>query len=125
MRPPSQLLRKVAEAQAKVFSTMPLQPEGSAPGLRTGAKYLRQRLVGPSMLNYYPPAVNMRPISKQLFGPGGPLDGMAWKAPDGSLRRHIVDPKEFQRLADVERKRKLGKGPPKKGMYKVTRDVFH
>lgn len=115
MRPPSQVLRALAEAQARIFSTTPPPAEGTPVGLRTGAKFLRKRLVGPSMLNYYPPSLNLRPLGKLLYGEGAPLEGLSWKAPDGSLRQDVVSPKELQRLTDVARKRQLGKGPPKKG----------
>lgn len=50
------------------------------------------------MLTYYPPTVNFRSIEKI--------------AP--SLGR-LQDIREIQREKDVERKKMLGKGPPKKG----------
>ncbi len=79
--------------QCKVFGTTynPTQA-------RTGAKVLRQRLQGPSMLAYYPPTVNLRAIEKLAPGLG-----------------RLQDVREIQREKDVERKKMLGKGPPKKG----------
>lgn len=79
--------------QCKVFGTTynPTQA-------RTGAKVLRQRLQGPSMLAYYPPTVNLRAIEKLAPGLG-----------------RLKDVREIQREKDVERKKMLGKGPPKKG----------
>ncbi|CAL1703312.1 unnamed protein product [Somion occarium] len=64
--------------------------------IRTGAKYLRARLKGPSMINYYPPEVNMATFVK-----GFPDEG-------------FVDLDEEQRLQDVIDKKKRGKGAPKK-----------
>lgn len=66
--------------------------------VRTGAKYLRQRLQGPSMLNYYPKTVNFRALLNINAEVG-----------------RLTDMREVQRLKDVERKKMLGKGPPKKG----------
>lgn len=63
---------------------------------------LRQRLQGPSMLTYYPPTVNFKSIEKL--------------AP--SLGR-LQDVREIQRQKDVERKKMLGKGPPKKGKFRL------
>lgn len=108
MRPPSQILRALAEAQAKVFSTAPPPPPGQE-SLRTGAKYLRKRLVGPSMLRYYPPTLNLRSIVNRF-------ESFKYLDPEtGKEKSHLMHPREAQRLADVERKKKIGKGPPKKG----------
>lgn len=69
---------------------------------RTGAKYLRRRLRGPSMLGYYPPEFNFAKI----------------------LRTHkeleMIDEDEEERLVDVAERRKRGKGPPKKAKDKCT-----
>ncbi|PIL22348.1 hypothetical protein GSI_15036 [Ganoderma sinense ZZ0214-1] len=64
--------------------------------VRTGAKYLRARLRGPSMINYYP---------EQLTVPR--FNHMA-----GNFKIQHWD--EYQRLADVEEKKRRGKGVPKK-----------
>lgn len=52
------------------------------------------------MLTYYPPTVNFRSIEKLAPGLG-----------------RLQDVRETQRLKDVERKKMLGKGPPKKGKF--------
>ena len=64
--------------------------------VRTGAKYLRARLRGPSMLQYYPPEVSIAQLRK------------------GSPNWDVEDFDELQRLSDVEYKKKRGKGAPKK-----------
>ncbi|PSR70880.1 hypothetical protein PHLCEN_2v13242 [Hermanssonia centrifuga] len=68
--------------------------------IRTGAKYLRARLRGPSMLAYYPP--------NQTIG--------AIRA--GYKDWNLVDLKEEHRLKDVDRKKFRGKGVPKKAKTK-------
>ncbi|KAG5350766.1 hypothetical protein C0989_009356 [Termitomyces sp. Mn162] len=64
--------------------------------MRTGAKYLRARLRGPSMLKYYPPVINIAQLAR--------------KYPELEL----VDEDEEQRLQDIEDRKKRGKGAPKK-----------
>lgn len=64
--------------------------------VRTGAKYLRARLRGPSMVQYYPEELTVAKFNRM---PG------AFK---------IQDWAEYQRLADVEEKKRRGKGAPKK-----------
>lgn len=93
--PSSSAVWSLKALQAKVFGTTynPTQA-------RTGAKVLRQRLQGPSMLAYYPPTVNFRAIQKLVSGLG-----------------RLQDVRETQRLKDVERKKMLGKGPPRKGKF--------
>jgi small subunit ribosomal protein S33 len=70
--------------------------------IRTGAKYLRARLRGPSMVKYYPPESELD-IAK-------------------IMRQHpelgLVNEKEKVRLADVADKKKRGKGAPKKTKVK-------
>ncbi|KAH9958516.1 mitochondrial ribosomal subunit S27-domain-containing protein [Lactifluus volemus] len=63
---------------------------------RTGAKYLKRRLRGPSMNDYYPYQLSISAINKEFKG----LD--------------LVDEDEEQRLQDVADKKKRGKGAPKK-----------
>jgi small subunit ribosomal protein S33 len=63
---------------------------------RTGAKYLKRRLRGPSMIEYYPHQLSISAINKEFQG----LD--------------LIDEDEVQRLQDVEDKKKRGKGAPKK-----------
>jgi small subunit ribosomal protein S33 len=71
-------------------------------GIRTGAKYLRARLRGPSMVKYYPPVINLSQIAR--------------KYPELEL----VDELEEQRWQDVEDRKKRGKGAPKKAKSKGT-----
>lgn len=108
MRPPSHLLRTLAEAQSKVFSTTPPPPLGQ-PSLRTGAKILKKRLVGPSMLKYYPPTLNLRSFAASF------PDLRIFDPETGKSKSGLLDPVEVQRLKDVEKKKAIGKGPPKKG----------
>ncbi|TFK65340.1 hypothetical protein BDN72DRAFT_871842 [Pluteus cervinus] len=70
-------------------------------GIRTGAKYLRARLRGPSVVKYYPQELNLAEIAR--------------KYPE----LEIVDEIEEQRLIDVEEKKKRGKGAPKKAKTKA------
>lgn len=97
--PSSSAVSSLKALQAKVFGTS-YNPTHA----RTGAKYLRARLQGPSMLGYYPPTVNFRAIEKLAPGLG-----------------RLQDVREIQREKDVERKKMLGKGPPKKGKLAVRR----
>ncbi|KAH9890503.1 mitochondrial ribosomal subunit S27-domain-containing protein [Cubamyces lactineus] len=64
--------------------------------VRTGAKYLRARLRGPSMIRYYPDTLTVAEFNRM---PGG---------------FKIQNWEEYQRLADVEEKKRRGKGAPKK-----------
>jgi len=68
--------------------------------IRTGAKYLRARLRGPSMVKYYPPQVDIAKAVRQF--------------PDLEL----VNFAEVQRLEDVAAKKARGKGAPKKSKEK-------
>lgn len=67
---------------------------------RTGAKYLKARLRGPSMLNYYPKILKISDFNK-LF-------------PELKLE----DEDEVQRLKDLAALRARGKGAPKKAKTK-------
>ncbi|KAG7442151.1 uncharacterized protein BT62DRAFT_446381 [Guyanagaster necrorhizus] len=64
--------------------------------VRTGAKYLRARLRGPSMVKYYPLALNISAIARRYPA------------------LEIVDEKEQQRFQDIIDRKKRGKGAPKK-----------
>lgn len=68
--------------------------------VRTGAKYLRARLRGPSMVNYYPPTLSLSSIIREF------------------PEMELVDAAERQRLQDVEDRKKRGKGAPKKAKSK-------
>jgi len=65
-------------------------------GVRTGAKYLRARLRGPSMVEYYPPKLSLTYLARKY------------------RKLEIVDEDEEERLQDVDYHRKRGKGAPKK-----------
>lgn len=93
--PPASSRAALAALRSKVFGTT-YNPNN----VRTGAKYLRKSLVGAAMLQYYPPQLNLKTIRQAVPSIG-----------------RLTFPEELQRLADVERKKMLGKGPPKKGMY--------
>lgn len=67
--------------------------------IRTGAKYLRARLRGPSMVNYYPEELTVSQLRRET----------GWR---------IDDQAELQRLQDVEDKKARGKGTPKKAKSK-------
>jgi hypothetical protein len=54
------------------------------------------------MVNYYPPVIHLAAIAREFPKMG------------------IVDPKEQQRLADVEDRKRRGKGTPKKAKTKGT-----
>ncbi|KAJ6504849.1 mitochondrial ribosomal subunit S27-domain-containing protein [Mycena vitilis] len=92
---PSQL-KALTRLRCEIFQTS-YNPQN----LRTGAKYLRARLRGPSMVNYYPKIVVLSQIARQFPKMG------------------IVDELEVQRLADVEDKKRRGKGTPKKAKTKA------
>ncbi|PWN93969.1 hypothetical protein FA10DRAFT_283581 [Acaromyces ingoldii] len=100
------LLYSLRQAQARIFNTNPPGPP-SNPALRTGSKVLKKRLVGPSMLQYYPPSLNLRSVLR--------IAPNALRPEDVDPVTRLIDPREVQRLKDVERKKMLGKGPPKKG----------
>ncbi|TFY68424.1 hypothetical protein EVG20_g3559 [Dentipellis fragilis] len=68
---------------------------------RTGAKYLRRRLKGPSMMQYYPPDFNFATINKMMPG------------------LNLIDKVEETRLEDVEAMKERGKGTPKKAKTKA------
>jgi len=63
---------------------------------RTGAKYLKRRLRGPSMIEYYPNQLSISSINREVQG------------------LNLIDEDEEQRLQDVADKKKRGKGAPKK-----------
>ena len=69
--------------------------------VRTGAKYLRARLRGPSMINYYPLPLSIAELNRM--------------APNEMKLR---DPAEEERLQDVEDRKKRGKGAPRKAKSK-------
>ena len=88
-------LAALTQARCSIFQTA-YNPTSA----RTGAKYLRARLRGPSMIKYYPPEANIAQIIKQ------------W--PELEMRNYA----EEERLREVEDKKKRGKGAPKKAKEK-------
>ncbi|KAK0200430.1 mitochondrial ribosomal subunit S27-domain-containing protein [Desarmillaria ectypa] len=68
--------------------------------VRTGAKYLRSRLRGPSMVKYYPPTLNISSIARRYPA------------------LELVDEKEQQRFQDIVDRKKRGKGAPTKSKGK-------
>jgi small subunit ribosomal protein S33 len=73
---------------------------------RTGAKYLKRRLQGPSMVAYYPEDFNIKTIAKAY------------------PELEIVDDDEEDRLLNVADRKRKGKGAPKKAKTKGWRMVF-
>ncbi|TCD66415.1 hypothetical protein EIP91_001406 [Steccherinum ochraceum] len=91
-------LAALKQLQCAIFQT-----SYNPTSVRTGAKYLRRRLRGPSMINYYPPTLSIAQIKKDI---------PEWTS--------LVDLDEEQRLQDVEDRKKRGKGAPKKAKTKVA-----
>ncbi|KAJ7281860.1 mitochondrial ribosomal subunit S27-domain-containing protein [Mycena rebaudengoi] len=85
----SSTLRGLTRLRCEIFQTS-YNPRN----LRTGAKYLRARLRGPSMATYYPPRISIVEFMHKY-----PKFGMT-------------------RVADVEAKKRRGKGTPKKAKGK-------
>jgi len=90
--PPRERLLKLAELSCRIFSTT-FNPTAA----RTGNRILRERLKGPTFLDYYP----RRVVKIQDLKRGLP-------------NCHFPDEDEKKRLGDVLRKKLRGKGPPKK-----------
>lgn len=88
-------LAALAKLRCEIFQT-----SYNPTSIRTGAKYLRARLRGPSMLKYYPPETSIAQLRK------------------GSPEWDAVDFDELERLADVEYRKKRGKGAPRKAKSK-------
>ncbi|KAI0344976.1 hypothetical protein BDW22DRAFT_983833 [Trametopsis cervina] len=69
--------------------------------MRTGAKYLRARLVGPSMVNYYPETLTVAQLRAST-----------------NYKWNLLDEAEVERLEDIEYRKARGKGTPKKAKNK-------
>ncbi|KAJ6624998.1 mitochondrial ribosomal subunit S27-domain-containing protein [Mycena sp. CBHHK59/15] len=95
VRPLSSTLKGLTRLRCEIFQTS-YNPKN----LRTGAKYLRARLRGPSIVGYYPKTVNLSQIARDY------------------PKLKLVDEEEQQRLADVEDRKRRGKGTPKKAKKK-------
>lgn len=100
-------LRRLATLRSQIFQTLPPPPASAPGGIRTGAKFLKAPLKGPSMLEYYPPTLKLKGLGERIWGQEGVERGLI-----------LMDPRERQRLEDVERRKKMGKGPPKKGKWR-------
>lgn len=87
-------LAALKQLQCAIFQT-----SYNPTSVRTGAKYLRARLRGPSMVQYYPKEVSLAKLA-------------------ADPRRDFINIDEEQRLRDVEDKKKRGKGAPKKAKTK-------
>lgn len=92
--PPSRL-QALTKLRCSIFQTT-YNPDS----LRTGAKYLRARLRGPSLVGYYPEHVNISQIIRQ------------------NRVLEMVDDDAEERLQDVIERRRRGKGAPKKAKDK-------
>ncbi|KAF8953179.1 mitochondrial ribosomal subunit S27-domain-containing protein [Flammula alnicola] len=88
-------LAALTKLRCSIFQTS-YNPES----LRTGAKYLRRRLRGPSMVGYYPESFNIPQIIRKY------------------KELEMVDDDEEERLIDVMDRKKRGKGAPKKAKAK-------
>ena len=91
-------LQALKRLQCSIFSTT-YNPTNA----RNGAKYLKGRLRGPSLVRYYPPRITFKDIEKMLDGQFG-----------------VTDLAEQERLDDVEARKQRGKGAPKKAKTKGT-----
>ena|ERR1700736_3655367 len=75
--------------------------------VRTGAKYLRARLRGPSMVKYYPEVISIPKLIKEF------------------PEMEMVDEVEGMRLQDIEDRKARGKGAPKKTKSKGKLYFFY
>ncbi|KAG8833260.1 hypothetical protein FRC17_011035 [Serendipita sp. 399] len=94
-RPSNERLMALKQLQCSIFSTT-FNPTSA----RTGAKYLKGRLRGDAMVNYYPPNISISKINKMY--------------PELELE----DEEELQRLEDLAARKARGKGPPPKAKSK-------
>ncbi|KAL7271421.1 mitochondral 37S ribosomal protein S27 [Rhizina undulata] len=90
--PSRERLLELMKVSCRIFSTT-FNPTG----MRTGNKVLRQRLRGPTMLEYYPRR-------------GPTIKDMQKAFPE----MVFVDEDQVQRLEDIQRAKARGKGAPKK-----------
>ena len=92
-------LAQLAQLSAKLFNNI-YNPTGE----RTGNKILRKRLIGPTVTEWYPKRIiTLRKITDLLPG------------------MKLVDQEEKLRLEEIAKRKKRGKGAPKKGTYTFTK----
>ncbi|GMK58332.1 hypothetical protein CspeluHIS016_0503640 [Cutaneotrichosporon spelunceum] len=136
--PPPSLTGVLAQLRAPIFNT--LAPTSNA---RTGTKYLRRRLRGPGMLAYVRKGFNVPALNAfvkwnkyagwdRLDRPGGQpnyhlppeeavpsgfLEVPRYAKPGTANKPNgwLESGREMERFDDVARRRKMGKGPVKKG----------
>lgn len=97
LAPPRSLLNSLSRLRCSIFQTA-YNPTSA----RTGAKYLRARLRGPSLASYYPPREEMSISALNRAYPG----------------LNLVDVDEVKRLISIEEHKARGKGAPKKAKTK-------
>lgn len=96
---PPRVLRSLAHLRSSIFQTS-YNPTSQ----RTGAKYLKSRLRGPSMVAYYPPRDEHSIGQLNRMYPG-------W---------NLVDVHEVRRNISIQEHKDRGKGAPKKAKDKCT-----
>ncbi|KAJ6591852.1 mitochondrial ribosomal subunit S27-domain-containing protein [Mycena vulgaris] len=89
-------LKALTRLRCEIFQTS-YNPKN----VRTGAKYLRKHLRGPAMMEYYPKTISLAQVAREC------------------PELEIVVEKEEQRMADVEDRKRRGKGTPKKAKTKA------
>lgn len=94
-RPSHERMMALKQLQCSIFSTT-FNPNS----VRTGSKYLKGRLRGQALVDYYPTQMSFKQINHLYPG----LD--------------LVDEDEKQRLTDLEVRKARGKGPPPKAKEK-------
>jgi small subunit ribosomal protein S33 len=144
-RPTTTAIRALQLVQSQIYQTS-YNPDR----VRTGAKYLRKRLRGPSMVAYLPPKINLRKIldaPEYAFDPARPVrpDETAqrgvWDTYEAELMKirsqgnvaegfieverdetagWLRDQKEYVRMKEVAERRAEGRGPPKKGEWSLV-----
>ena len=98
--PPSRLA-SLTKLRCAIFQT-----SYNPSSIRTGAKYLKRRLRGPSMISYYPDEFNINKIIKDY------------------PELEMVNDDEEERLVDVAERRRRGKGAPRKAKTEGERILF-
>ena len=103
--PTRERLLELQKLQCDIFQTS-FNPTAA----RTGAKYLRARLRGPSMIEYYPPTLSISRVNDMI----AKERDLFMELDEGREPIFLADEAEEQRLADVASLKARGKGKPKK-----------